>query len=251
MRLTDLPASPVVLTPTLPSTRITRRATLGGMALGVAGALLAGRAGASRASTSFCDRDADTPGLVGDDAWQGPAFGLQVEWEPVRWSLAERSNRWVTRSIGREDKPVDCGYRQGASDRLMLVNGMWESAVFMVESYERGMWTLESMAEAMEHPGWVQNLRVAEGSLLLLADGAGEHLAALGADAGRPGHTVYWQATFSEDDESVIHQLTLHMWETGADYALHDIEGITIAGIDPFAVFDLDTLQQAIIASQS
>jgi hypothetical protein len=237
-----------------PRANVTRREVMGGALLAAAGiALAAGTdypavlAGSASPAAS-CDRDEDAPGLIGDNAWQGPFYGLGVEWEPVRWTLAERSNRWVARSIGREDKPIDCGFGQGASDRLMLVDGMWESGVFMIESYDRLMWTPDSMADAMTQPGWVQNLRVAAGSPLLIAEAKGNTLVAVAGDDETPGHTVYWQATFPEDDESVIHNLTLHMWEAGAVYALHDLEGITIAGIDPFAVVDLDTVRAAIDA---
>jgi hypothetical protein len=228
----------------------TRRALLGGVFLALPGAALvagSGPAGAARAIR--CDRDADDPGLIADDAWAGPTFGLVVSWEPVRWVLGERGNPYVADSMGREDRPIDCGFGQGGSDRLTLVNGMWASGVCLIESYDRLMWTPASMEEAMAQPGWVQNLRVAAGSPLLLAERDGDTLAAVAADDGVPGHTVYWQATFPEADEGVIHELTLHMWEAGAVYALHDLEGIAIDGIEPFAVVDLDTVREAIDAT--
>ncbi|MGB3329112.1 MAG: hypothetical protein WBA46_09175 [Thermomicrobiales bacterium] len=123
---------------------------------------------------------------------------------------------------------------------------MGERRVYLIESFDRLMWTPESMAEAMTQPGWVQNLGVAQGSPLLLADASGATLAAVGADADLPGHTVYWQATFPADDDAVIHYQTLHMWETGAIDALDDLDGIAIDGIDPFGVVDLDTVRQVI-----
>ncbi|MGC4105182.1 MAG: hypothetical protein QM753_02355 [Thermomicrobiales bacterium] len=195
-----------------------------------------------------CHREDDDPGLVGDDAWIGPTFGLEVSWEAVRWAIGERRNPYVADSMGREDRPIDCGFGQGGSDRLTLVNGMWESGVCLIESFDRLMWTPDSLEEAMTKPGWVQGHRVAAGSPLLLAERAGDTLAAVIGDADLPGHTVYWQATLPDDDESVIHELTLHMWEAGAVYALHDLEGIAIAGIDPFAVVDLDTVRQVLDA---
>ncbi|HWK80726.1 MAG TPA: hypothetical protein VNP95_08155 [Thermomicrobiales bacterium] len=228
----------------------TRRTFLGGLLVALPGVALAasnGPAGAARASR--CNRDADDPGLIGDDAWAGPTFGLVVSWEPVRWSVGERSNPYVADAMDREDRPIDCGFGQGGSDRLTLVNGMWTSGVCLIESYDRLMWTPSSMEEAMTQPGWVRNLRVAAGSPLLLAERAGDTLAAVAADDAVPGHTVYWQATFPEGDEDVIHELTLHMWEEGAVYALHDLEGIAIDGIDPFAVVDLDTVRGAIDAA--
>jgi len=225
----------------------TRRRLLAGLAGGlVAGGALLALPGPSLATGSGCDREADDPGLIGDDAWEGPTFGLAVSWDPVRWGVATRRTRDVARSLGREELPVDCGFGQGGSDRLTLVNGMWESGVLLIESYDRLMWTPADMAEAMDHPGWVRNLHVAEGSPLLLAEVAGDTLAAVAGDEGEPGHTVYWQATFPAADDAVIHELTLHLWEAGATYALHDFDGVDIAGIDPFAVLDLEAVEAAI-----
>lgn len=228
----------------------TRRELLAGAALAVAGAALARSAvpsfAAAMSESTGCDCSEENPGLIGDDAWVGTSFGLAVSWEPVRWVVGSRRNPDVAKAMGREDRPVDCGFGQGGSDRLTLVDGMWESGVYLIESYDRLMWTPESMAEAMDQPGWVQNLGVVQGSRLLLAESAGTTLAAVAGDADNPGHTVYWQATFPEDDDAVIHNLTLHMWEAGAVYALHDLEGVAIDGIDPFTVVDLETVRQVI-----
>lgn len=245
--------SPAKMSPwaaTLPGDRRhTRRGALRCASAGIAAAAIFTHrpvfAGTTSEATG-CDPEEERPGLISDDHWQGPTFGLDVSWDTIRWSIGDRSNPGVANAIGREDQPVDCGFGQGGSDRLMLVNSMWESGVLVIESYDRLMWTSESMADAMTQPGWVQNLRVAEDSDLLLAEASGESLAAVARDADDPDHTVYWQATFPADDESVIHQLTLHMWESGAVYALHDIEGVTIVDLDPFAVVDLETVQQVL-----
>lgn len=193
-----------------------------------------------------CDPGMKNPGLLEDDAWQGPTFGLAVSWDPLRWNIGERSNPGVAKVIGREDQPIDCGFGQGGSDRLTLANTMWESGVLVIESYDRGMWTLPQMEEAMSQPGWATNLHIASTSDLLLSGASDDAVTAVAGDDETPEHTVYWQAIFPEDDDSVIHQITLHMWEAGAVYALHDLEGVEVDGIDLFAVADLETVRQVI-----
>ncbi|MGC4192143.1 MAG: hypothetical protein QM589_13400 [Thermomicrobiales bacterium] len=238
------------MVPSSPIPAFTRRSMFGGAAIAAAGVVFVkgGSSEGARAMTGDggCDPDAAAPGLIGDEGWRGPSFGLEASWDSVRWTVAERSNRWVARSIGREGQPVDCGFGQGGSDRLTLANTMWESGVLVIESYDRGMWTLLRMAEAMNQPGWVANLGVANTSDLLLARVLDDSLAAVAGDDDTPERTVYWQATFPEDDETVIHQLTLHMWQAGAVYALHDLEGIEIAGVNLFAAADLETVRHVI-----
>lgn len=228
------------------------RRTFTGFAIGIAAAGIGVtiprdpvRAEATTGATG-CDRALDAPGLLADDRWQGLTFGLDVSWDAVRWNIGERSNPGIAKAIGREDRPIDCGFGQGGSDRLMLANSMWASGVLMIESYDRLMWTLPEMAEAMTMPGWATNLRVASTSELLIAEASDTSLVAVAGDDDMPEHMVYRQMTFPEDDETVIHQLTLHMWEAGAVYALHDLEGVEIVGIDPFAVVDLETVRQVL-----
>lgn len=210
--------------------------------------MLAGLAGsmgfAAAAAQSSCrGNEPDSPGLLSDTEYEGPMFGNEVEWDDM-WEVGEMSNEYVAAVVGKFSQPVDCEGNTG--DRLTLVHRLSPSTVLEVQTYQLGMWTFESMAQDMEHPGWTQNLGMEQGSEVLLSGSDDTSLAMLARDAGDPDHLAFHEVYFPEGEDFIM-SYTLHIWDEDAiSPSLNDFErSVEIDDMPVFAVFDADDIEEA------
>lgn len=205
----------------------------------MAGSTLFG-GGAATAQSGCQGNEPDSPGLESE----GPIFGNEVEWDDP-WEVGERSNDYVAKVVGEFLAPVDCEGNTG--DRLTLVHRLSPSTVLEIQSCQLGMWTFDSMEEAMDHPGWTANLGLEQGSEVLLSGSDDESLAMLARDPADEDHIACHEVYFPEGEDFIM-SFTLHTWDEDAiSPVLGDFErSVDIDDMPVFAVFDADDIEEAI-----
>lgn len=177
----------------------------------------------------------ENPGLLSPTSYKSPSFGNAVTWDD-NWEVAATSNPAAVAVLGTNThfKPVDCGIGNGGSDSLLLSHRHIPTSVFRIEIFERGLWTFDTMLDAMNQPGWLNNLHLPEGSEALLTDHTADSLAMIARDGGNTDHVVYAESLFPPENDAVIISVTLHLSsrkdypQTLNDAGSVDIEGFTL-----------------------
>jgi len=198
---------------------------------------------------SMCGPDKSaSPGLISDTEYASPTYGIVVTWDDI-WEVGDDRNPAVIAALGDHVQPVDCGIGNGGSDSLVLSHRLAPSSVARIQVYQRGMWTFDAMAEDMDKPGWVQNLRLPQGSEVLQTKALDNSLAMVARDADDADHIVYQETTFPYDDDTFIISVTLHLWDPDAyEPVLHDAGAIEI---DDFTLFTVMSPERILDAAMS
>lgn len=228
--------------------RISRRGFAGTTLAALATSMLIPGTGRTFAR-SICGPDKPAnPGLISDTEYESPTYGIAVTWDDI-WEVGDAGNPAVIAALGDYVNHVDCGIGNGGSDSLVLSHRLAPSSVARIQVYQRGMWTFDAMVEDMEKPGWVQNLRLPQGSEILHTDYLDNSLAMVARDADDADHVVYQETTFPYDDDTFIISVTLHLWDPDAyEPVLHDAGAIEI---DDFALFTVMSPDDILDAAMS
>jgi hypothetical protein len=233
----------------LPS--LTRRA-LGRTALlaGIGGALyvkpIPARANTPKISCVDGAGKPENPGLIDDRSYQGPTYYQTISWDPKVWQVGERENDAVAKALAARVEPVDCGTGNGGSDLLTLSHVTFPDSVIVIETYQRGMWTYDTLRDSAQMPGFMNNLHIpAESEPLLFGtvDGSDEHIALLARDSEDADHVVYQEIFLPKDSDAFIRSVTLHLGNPEA-YAqtLDDAATIALEDFTLYTAIDEDRI---------
>jgi len=204
--------------------------------------------GPSPASAAQCQgNEPDSPGLLSDTTYEGPIFGNAVSWNDA-WEVGAMSSAYVAAVVGEFYQAVDCEGNTG--DRLTLVHRIAPSVVVKVQAYQLGMWTYDDMVAEIDHPGFVANLGLAEGSEVLVSGNDGTSLALLARDANDPAHVAYLETYFPEGEEFIM-SVTIHLFQPGdAKVAIPAVErDLDVDGMPLFEVFSAADIEAVIDAT--
>ncbi|MGB3306858.1 MAG: hypothetical protein WBA63_11785 [Thermomicrobiales bacterium] len=228
--------------------RISRRGFAGITLAALAASVLVPGTGRTFAQSVCGPNKPANPGLISDTEYESPTYGIAVAWDDI-WEVGDDRNPAVIAAIGDYVQPVDCGIGNGGSDSLVLSHRLAPSSVARIQVYQRGMWTFDAMVEDMQKPGWVQNLRLPQGSEVLYTDYLDNSLAMVARDADDADHVVYQETTFPYDDDRFIISVTLHLWDPDAyEPVLNDAGAIEI---DDFALFTVMSPDDILDAAMS
>ncbi len=195
------------------------------------------------------DGDDEFPGLIEEGEYVSPQFDVEITWTDD-WAVGDPNNPDVEHAIGGNfDGPVASDPDLG--DIVFLTDTESETSVLSLGfSPATQPMDLELVLIAMGDPSFLtDNLFLSEDAEVLLLDGDDEHVAIVARDvAPNDEHVVYMQIALDPGQDDFTFWVGLDLFDADEyERILNSIDDdIDVDGHDPFEVFDVDDILEAL-----
>ncbi len=193
--------------------------------------------------------DDDLPGLIEEGEYVSPQFDVEITWTDA-WAVGDPNNPDVEHAIGGNyDGPVASDPQLG--DIVFLTDTESETSVLSLGfNPAAGPLDPDAVLNAMEQESFLtDNLFLSEDAEVLLLDGDDDHVAIVARDvAPNDEHVVYMLIEIDPGRDDYTFWVGLDLFDADEyERILTSIDDdIDVDGHDPFELFDVDEILEAI-----